>query len=448
MKRFFSDYGMVFVLLILCVLFSWLTWDEQKPTGTAGGEQLARIVTDAAPTGAAVLIVTRDTEDDRELAQALSERLERKGLRVIEAVHGSPRDARLALERASQAEGVDVVACSPAAAQWPLMARLSAVIPALSEAKVLAPTSYYWPNFLKADNLLNVANQIVVIAVVAIGMTMVIITAGIDLSVGSLIALSAVTAGWLIREFAGATEAGTVGMILCCLAGIGLCAGMGLFSGSLVALFRVPPFIGTLGMMLVASGLAYTLAGGESIYQVPASFIWLGRGTILWKIPNSVVLMVLLYAVAHIVMSKTILGRYIYAIGGNAEAARLSGVPVRRILLLVYTLSGALAGLGGVITASQLKSGSPTYGLMYELYVIAAVVVGGTSLQGGRGKVLGTLIGAFVIAVIQNGMNLTGVGSYAQKIVLGLVILGAVLFDTLKHGGLRLLAGAAAAAKE
>jgi ribose transport system permease protein len=223
---------------------------------------------------------------------------------------------------------------------------------------------------------------------------------------------------------------------------------MGLFSGGMVALFRVPSFIVTLGTMLVGSGLAYTLAGGESIYQVPDSFIWLGRGTILWKIPNSVVLMVLLYAAAHIVMSKTVLGRYIYAIGGNAEAARLSGVPVRRVVLLVYTLSGVLAGLGGIITASQLKSGSPTYGLMYELYVIAAVVVGGTSLQGGRGKVLGTLIGAFVIAVIQNGMNLTGVGSYAQKIVLGLVILGAVLFDTLKHGGLRLLAGAAAAPKE
>jgi ribose/xylose/arabinose/galactoside ABC-type transport system permease subunit len=280
-----------------------------------------------------------------------------------------PRDARLALERASREGRVDVVACSPAAAQWPLMADLGATIPALSKTRVLAPTSYYWPNFLKADNLLNVANQIVVIAVVAIGMTMVIITAGIDLSVGSLIALSAVAAGWMIREFAGAADAGTLGMILCCLAGIGLCAAMGLFSGGMVALFRVPPFIVTLGMMLVGSGLAYTLAGGESIYQVPESFIWLGRGTAVWKVPNSVVLMVLLFAAAHVVMSKTVLGRYIYAIGGNAEAARLSGVPVRRVVLLVYTLSGALAGLGGIITASQLKNGSPTYGLMYETCV-------------------------------------------------------------------------------
>ncbi len=129
------------------------------------------------------------------------------------------------------------------------------------------------------------------------------------------------------------------------------------------------------------------------------------------------------------------IGRYLYAVGGNREAARLSGVPVAAVLLFAYTLSGTLAGLGGIVTASQLKSGSPNYGAMYELYVIAAVVVGGTSLSGGEGKILGTLIGAFIIAVIQNGMNLTGVESYTQKVVLGLVILGAVLLDTLKKRG-------------
>src|SRR6185312_3551656 len=129
----------------------------------------------------------------------------------------------------------------------------------------------------------------------------------------------------------------------------------------------------------------------------------------------------------------TVFGRYIYAVGGNPEAARLSGVPTLRVLRRVYTVSGLLAGLGGVIMASQLKSGSPTYGQMYELYVIAAVVVGGTSLSGGEGKIFGTLIGAFIIAVIQNGMNLTNVESYTQKVVLGLVILAAVLLDTLRH---------------
>ena len=136
-------------------------------------------------------------------------------------------------------------------------------------------------------------------------------------------------------------------------------------------------------------------------------------------------------------MSRTTLGRYIYAVGGNAEAARLAGVRVAGVLLFVYATCGALAGLGGVITASQLRSGAPTYGLMYELYVIAAVVVGGTSLSGGEGRVLGTLVGAFIIAVIQNGMNLTHVESYSQKVVLGLVILLAVLLDQLKQRRLR-----------
>jgi ribose transport system permease protein len=196
--------------------------------------------------------------------------------------------------------------------------------------------------------------------------------------------------------------------------------------------FAIPPFIVTLAMMLVGSGLAYLLAKGQSIYQVPESFIWLGRGTLSGTVPNSVVLMGFLYLVAHIVMSRMTLGRYLYAVGGNREAARLSGVPVAAVLLFAYTLSGALAGVGGIVTASQLKSGSPNYGTMYELYVIAAVVVGGTSLSGGEGKIFGTLIGAFIIAVIQNGMNLTGVESYTQKVVLGLVILGAVLLDMLK----------------
>jgi ribose transport system permease protein len=223
-------------------------------------------------------------------------------------------------------------------------------------------------------------------------------------------------------------------MLIASLAGILACAASGVFSGTMVTLFRIPPFIVTLGMMLVASGLAYILADGQSINQVPDTFIWLGRGADLFRIPNAVLLMLGLYALAHVLMTRMVLGRYIYAVGGNPQAARLSGVPVRRVLLLVYTLCGALAGLGGVVMASQLKSGAPTYGQMYELYVIAAVVVGGTSLSGGEGKVLGTLIGAFIIAVIQNGMNLTGVESYTQKIVLGLVILGAVLLDRWKRG--------------
>jgi ribose transport system permease protein len=159
--------------------------------------------------------------------------------------------------------------------------------------------------------------------------------------------------------------------------------------------------------------------------------MWLGRGADL-ALPNAVVLTILLYAAAWVVMSRTRLGRYIYAVGGNAQAARLSGVRVERILLVVYTVCGALAGLGGIVTASLLKSGDPKFGYLAELYVIAAVVVGGTSLSGGEGKILGTLIGALFIAVIENGMNLTNIDPFTQMIVLGVVILAAVLLDTLK----------------
>ena len=274
------------------------------------------------------------------------------------------------------------------------------------------------------------------IAVVAIGMTMVIIAGGIDLSVGSLIALSAVIATRLIRDLAGAEKAGVMGMVWCCLAALAVCGLVGMGSGLVVTTFGVPPFIVTLGTMLVASGFAFILAQGQSIYQVPESFIWLGRGVDLAGIPNAVLLMLFMYGLGFLVMERMALGRYIYAIGGNREAALLSGVPVKRVIVFTYAVSGALAGLGGIITASQLKSGAPTYGQMYELYVIAAVVVGGTSLLGGEGKTLGTLIGAFIIAVIQNGMNLTGVESYTQKVVLGFLILGAVLLDRLRKFGL------------
>jgi ribose transport system permease protein len=165
---------------------------------------------------------------------------------------------------------------------------------------------------------------------------------------------------------------------------------------------------------------------------LPDGFVWLGRGADLFGIPNAVVLMALIYVVIHVLLNRTTFGRYVYAVGGNVEAARLAGVRVSAVVVLVFAINGLCAGLGGVVLASQLKSGSPTFGVEYELYVIAAVVVGGTSLAGGQGNVVGTLIGAFLLAVIQNGMNLTGVGSYDQQIVLGAIIVAAVLLDRLK----------------
>jgi len=222
-------------------------------------------------------------------------------------------------------------------------------------------------------------------------------------------------------------------MLLAGLGGIALCGVFGWISGTFITRLRMPPFIVTLAMMLVCSGLAYRLADNQSVYQVPDSFVWLGRGSDLLSLPNAVVLMLLLYGAAHFVMTQTSLGRHLYAVGGNSEAAFISGVPVKRVILIAYVICGLLAGLGGVVTASLLKSGSPTYGQMYELYVIAAVVVGGTSLMGGRGSVVKSFIGVLIIATLENGMNLLNVDVDTQNVVLGLVLLGAVLVDRLKH---------------
>jgi ribose transport system permease protein len=287
--------------------------------------------------------------------------------------------------------------------------------------------------FLTRDNLLNIASQIAVIAILAIGMTVVIIAGGIDLSVGSLLALSAVVTTLMIQEYYGGSEkAGPAQMVMASICGMLVCAFSGLLAGGIITRLRMPPFIVTLAMMLVGSGLAYRLADNQSVYQVPESFIWLGRGADLMNVPNAVVLMLLLYAAAHGMMTQTAFGRHLYAVGGNEEAAMVSGVPVKRVTVMAYALCGLLAGLGGVVMASQLKSGSGTFGAKYELYAIAAAVVGGTSLSGGRGTMPGTLIGAFIIAVIQNGMNLTNVESNTQNIVLGLVILAAVAMERRK----------------
>ena len=434
-----SDYGMLGVLVLLCVFFSVITYEEQQPLGKDGAERLfAKISNDFEESGT-VIIAGKNSNDGQKFVLHLENELKRTGWEVAAAISGSPVDIGKALRRTvEKKEKVDVFACEQTLAGLPVVENLKKSNPLLQEMKVLSPQSYGWPNFLKTSNLLNVANQIAVIAIIAIGMTLVIITAGIDLSVGSLIAFSAVLCCWFMKEWMGGSDASIMGMIIAALFAVLGCGSLGLFSGSMVAYFGVPSFVASLGMMMVASGFAYMISGGLSIYQIPPAFDWLGRGEAFWGIPNAVVLMVLLYLFAQFVMSRTTAGRYIYAVGGNPEAARLSGVPVKKILLWVYTVSGALAGLGGVVMASQFRSGDPKYGLMYELYVIAAVVVGGTSLAGGRGKVFGTLIGAFIIAVIQNGMNLTGVQSYTQKVVLGIVLLSAVLLDMIKKKGWKL----------
>jgi ribose transport system permease protein len=431
--RFLFENGLIIALLLLCLFFSWATVSEQYTGGASGGEVLGATILRQHDAGVRVAIVAGTGLDDGPFTDALAKTLTDGGARVIDQSRGHPSAARKMLEKLSQSKDKpEVIATSDSAGRWMLIENVRSRFPSLSEVEVVSPKRYRWPNFLKTSNLLNIANQIAIIAILAIGMTLVIITGGIDLSVGSLIALSAVTVALLIREFAGAEEATPVGMVLCCLGGIAVCGLVGLFTGVFITMFRIPPFLVTLGVMLIASGLAFIIAESQSIYQLPDSFVWLGLGADLFGIPNAVVLMLLLYLAAHVVMTRTIFGRHLYAVGGNAQAARLSGVSVARVVILAYVICAALAGLGGVVMASQFKSASPNYGLMYELVVIAAVVVGGTSLSGGEGRISGTLVGAFLLAVIQNGMNLTGIRSETQKVVLGAVILGAALIDSLK----------------
>jgi ribose transport system permease protein len=433
-RRLLDDYRMLPVLLLLVGGVSGLTITEQTALDPPAARRLAAAIGAAVPPVSSVLVVVRPRPEEQAFAAELVPALAERRIAVVETVRGDPAAARAALVRlAAAGGGLDGIVATPATAGWLVLADGVPEFPALGGPRTFVPAARRWPAFLRRDNLVNVANQIAVIAIMAIGMTMVIITGGIDLSVGSLTALSSVVATRLVRDHLGGVDAAGGGLVAAGVAAIATCALVGWGTGAVITLFHVPPFIVTLATMLVAGGLASILAAGESIHQVPESFVRLGRGADVAGLPNAMLLTVVLYAVAHVLLSRTRLGRHLYAVGGNAEAARLAGVPVARVVRFAYLASGLLAGLGGVVLASQLKSGSPNYGAMYELYVIAAVVVGGTSLTGGEGRVVGTLLGVLIIAVIQNGMNLLGIESYTQKVVLGLVILGAVLLDRVRH---------------
>jgi ribose transport system permease protein len=276
------------------------------------------------------------------------------------------------------------------------------------------------PHFLTVSNLLNIAEQAAIIAIVAVGMTFVIITGGIDLSVGSVLAFAGVV-------MASALHAGVpVPLALGVALGTGLLCG--LLNGALITLGRLPPFIATLGMMSVARGTALMFTEGRPVSGFSDGFRSLATGEVV-GVPVSVIIMVGVYALAHVVLTRTKLGRYTYAIGGNEEAALLSGVNVRVYKAVVYGLAGMLSGLAAVLLTARLNSAQPIAGMMYELDAIAATVIGGTSLLGGEGTVVGTLIGALIMAVLRNGLNILGVPSFVQQVVIGSVIIAAVLID-------------------
>jgi ribose transport system permease protein len=281
------------------------------------------------------------------------------------------------------------------------------------------------PYFLTFDNLINVFRQSAVNALLALGQLLVIITAGIDLSIGSILGLTSVLAAMMAKS-------GMVPEAVVVLA-IGLGTGLGLINGLLLTKLHLPhPFIPTLGMMNVARGLALVISGGFPISELPPRFRFWGAGTVAF-IPTPVVVVLIIYGLFHLFLSRTTLGRDIYAIGGNPQAARLSGVPVDRRLTLVYALSGALAAVGAIVLTGRMNSGFPLAGVGAELDAIAAVIIGGASFFGGVGTVWGTLIGALIMGVLRNGLNLLNVSAYWQTVVIGAVIVVAVWIDVVRQ---------------
>ncbi len=278
------------------------------------------------------------------------------------------------------------------------------------------------PYFLTLSNLLNIVEQSSVIAIIAAGMTFVIITAGIDLSVGSVLALSGVVMASLLQA--------DLPLPLAIAASLGSGFLCGMLNGVLITRGRLPPFIATLGMMSVARGAALLVTQGRPISGFSEPFRQLASGEMLY-VPVPVLIMLIVYLVSHILLAKTSFGRHVYAIGGNEEAAVLSGVEVRKLKTLVYGLCGMLSGLAATILTARLNSAQPIAGIMYELDAIAATVIGGTSLMGGEGTVFGTLVGALIMGVLRNGLNLLDVSSFVQQIVIGSVIILAVLVDMI-----------------
>lgn len=278
------------------------------------------------------------------------------------------------------------------------------------------------PDFLTLNNLFNILRQVSINALIAFGMTFVILTGGIDLSVGSILALSSAFVAGLMTDGTSA--------LIAVLAGLIVGAVMGALNGMVISLGKVAPFIATLATMTIFRGLTLVYTDGKPITGLSQGgwFELFGRGY-FWIFPVPVLTMLIAFAVLYFILKKTTFGRYTYAIGGNEEAAKLMGIQVNKVKIMIYSLSGLMAALAGIILTSRLNSAQPTAGTSYELDAIAAVVLGGTSLSGGRGWIVGTLIGALIIGTLNNGLNLLGVSSFFQLVVKGLVILFAVLAD-------------------
>jgi putative xylitol transport system permease protein len=287
--------------------------------------------------------------------------------------------------------------------------------------------------FLTGRNILNVLRQTSINGILAIGMTFVILTRGIDLSVGSVVALAGVVSASLATTSSTAMVAGGPYPVALALAA-GLAVGMacGAVSGFAVSRFNVPAFVATLGMLSAARGLTLIYAGGKPVPELSDAYRWIGTADVA-GIPMPVIAFAIVFLVALWVLTSTRFGRHVYAAGGNPHAAKVSGISVPRVRLMVYVISGGLAGFAGMMLAARTGSALTQAGIAYELDAIAAVVIGGTSLAGGIGKVTGTVIGALLIGVMNNGLDLIGVESYYQQVIKGGLIVAAVMLDQARH---------------
>ena len=299
------------------------------------------------------------------------------------------------------------------------MFRSSLVFTVIALVLLIIAMSVINPDFLTLGNMGNITRQASVNAIIAVGMTFVILEGTVDLSVGSVLALSGtLMAGMMIHY--------NMNPFLAVLIGFGVGAACGLVTGVATAYLMVPGIIASLGMMEITRGLALLYTGGYPLSGIPSSFSWLGNGNI-GPFPTPLVLTIVVYILAYLVLNRTPVGRYIYALGGNEEAVRLSGVRVKFYKALPFVVSGFTAALAGAIAVSRMSSGQPSIGTGFELDAIAAVVLGGTSIAGGKGNIWGTLIGALTLAVLSNGLNFVGVSPYAQRVIKGIIIIGAVV---------------------
>jgi ribose transport system permease protein len=281
------------------------------------------------------------------------------------------------------------------------------------------------PYFLKGNNISNILVQSAILAIVAVGQTVVMLTGGIDLSVGSIVAVSSMVSAILIVDL-------QVPIFIGIIAGIAVGAIIGLINGLVVSYGRIPPFIATLGMMSVGRGIALSLKKGQPIPGIPNGYENIATLKLMNVIPVMIIYMVIIYIITYFLLARTKPGRYIYAIGGNRSAARLSGIRVNSVEILAYVVSGLLSGVGGILLTARLDYATPISGNGYELDVIAATVIGGTSLVGGEGMIFGTLLGAVLIGVLRNGLTLLNILSYYQQIIIGIVIIGAVFMDRFR----------------